>query len=59
LIENTDGRRLRHRWEDAIEVGPREMVCDVDWINVAQVKVQWQTLVNKWMNHWIALKVGK
>jgi hypothetical protein len=37
----------RLRWKDNINMGMKEMGCaDVDWIEVAQGKVQWWSLVN-------------
>jgi hypothetical protein len=34
--------RLRHRWENIIEIDCTETVCeDVDWINLIQDRVHW------------------
>jgi hypothetical protein len=43
--------RPRHKWEDNIRIAPRGIVWeDVDWIKLAQDRVQWRTLVNTIMN---------
>jgi hypothetical protein len=40
-------RRPRHRWEDNIKIGLREVGCgNMDWINLAQDRNRWQALVN-------------
>jgi hypothetical protein len=37
----------RRKWEDNIKIGLREMVWDnMDWINLAQNRDQWRTLVS-------------
>jgi hypothetical protein len=42
--------RLRHQWEDNI----REIGIDgVNWIHLAQDRVQWQAFVNTVMNLWV------
>jgi hypothetical protein len=44
-------RRPRHTWEDNIKVDLKETACEnVDWIHLAQDRVQWQTLANMIMN---------
>jgi hypothetical protein len=53
--EKSEGKRPlgkpRRRWEDNIRMGLREIgwKC-VDWIHLAQGRVQWQALVNTVMN---------
>jgi hypothetical protein len=45
--------RPRRRWVHNIEVDLRKIVRDVmDWIDLAQDKDQWRTLVNTVMNLW-------
>jgi hypothetical protein len=44
-------RRPRHRWVDNIKMDLREIGWDgMDWIDLAQDKDQWRTLVNTVMN---------
>ena len=43
--------RPRHRWEDNIKIDLQEVGCGgMDWIDVAQNKDRWRTLVNAVMN---------
>ena len=43
--------RPRHRWEDNIKMVLQEVGCaSMDWIDVAQNRGRWQTLVNAVMN---------
>jgi hypothetical protein len=43
--------RPRYRWEDNIRMDLREIGwCGMDWIDLAQDKDQWRTLVNTIMN---------
>ena len=43
--------RPRNRWEDNIKMDLREVGCGgMDWIEVAQDRDMWQTLVNAVMN---------
>jgi hypothetical protein len=43
--------RPRRRWEDNITMNPQEVGCGVmGWIELAQVKDRWRTLVNAVMN---------
>jgi hypothetical protein len=45
-------RRPRHRYEDNITLDIKETGCEgVEWIQLAQGKVQWCTLENRAMNH--------
>jgi hypothetical protein len=44
-------RRSRHRWEDAIRKGLREIgLRGVDWIQLAQDRDQWRAVVSAVMN---------
>jgi hypothetical protein len=46
--------RLRHRWEDGIRKYLREIGWgNVEWIQLAQDRDQWHTLVNMVMNPWV------
>jgi hypothetical protein len=46
--------RPRHRWEDNIKLDLREMGIDgVNWIQLAQDRVQWQAFVNMVMSLWV------
>ena len=43
--------RPRRKWEDKIKMDLQEVGCgDLDWIELAQDRVSWQTLVNAVMN---------
>jgi len=43
--------RPRHRWEDNIKMDLQEVGCGVmDWIELAQDRNRWRTLVNGVMN---------
>jgi hypothetical protein len=43
--------RLRRRWEDNIKMNLRERGIDgVNWVQLAQDRVQWQACVNTVMN---------
>jgi hypothetical protein len=43
--------RLRRKWADNIKIDLREIGWDgVDWIELAQDRYQWRTLVNTVMN---------
>jgi hypothetical protein len=43
--------RPRHRWEDNIKVDLREIEIDgVNWIQLAQDRVQWWAFVNTVIN---------
>jgi hypothetical protein len=54
LVGNPEGRPLgrpRRRWVDNIKMDLREIGWDgVDWIDLAQDRDQWRTLVNTVMN---------
>jgi hypothetical protein len=52
------GKRLlgrpRHRWEDGIRIDLREIgLGGVDWIQLAQNRDQWQSVVSAVMNLWV------
>ena len=43
--------RPRRRWEDNIKMDLQEVVCGaMDWIELAQDRDRWRTLVNAVMN---------
>jgi hypothetical protein len=45
---------LMHRWEYNIKLDLREIVISgVNWIWLAQDRVQWQAFVNTVMNLWV------
>jgi hypothetical protein len=55
LVGRPEGRRplerLRHRWEDNIKMDLREIGIDgVNWIQLAQDRIQWRAFVNMVMN---------
>jgi hypothetical protein len=57
LVVKSEGRRPvgrpRHRWEDSVKMDHQEVGCGgMDWIDLAQDRNRWQTLVNVLMNHW-------
>jgi hypothetical protein len=46
--------RSRHRWEDNVRTDLREIGIDgVNWIQLAQDRVQWQTFVSMVINLWV------
>ena len=46
------GGRPSRRWEENIKMDLQEVGCgDMDWIELAQDKNRWRTLVNVVMNH--------
>jgi hypothetical protein len=54
-VENPEERtplgRPSHEWKHNIKMGLRGIGCgDMDWIDVAQDRDQWKTLVNTGMN---------
>jgi hypothetical protein len=58
LVGRPEGKRplgrSRHRWEDNIKLDLREIGIDgVNWIQLAQDRVQWQVFVNTVMNLWV------
>jgi len=55
LVGKPEGKRPlgrpRHRWEDNIEMDLQEVGCGgKDWIELAQDRDSWRTLVNALMN---------
>jgi hypothetical protein len=55
LVGNREGKRPlgrpRHRWEDNIKMDLKEVESEgMDWIELAQDKDRWRTLVNAVMN---------
>jgi hypothetical protein len=58
LVGRPEGKRPvgrpRHRWEDNIKLDLRETGINViNWIWLAQDRVQWQAFVNMVMNLWV------
>ena len=58
LMERPDGNRPlgrpRHRWEDNIKMGLREVGwVGIEWIDLAQDRDSWRALVNAVMNFWV------
>jgi hypothetical protein len=61
LVGRPEGKRPlerpRHRWEDNIKMDLREIGIDgVNWILLAQDRVQWRAFVNTVMNLWVPLR---
>jgi hypothetical protein len=52
--------RPRHRWVDNIQMDLRK-ICwgDMDWIDLAQDRDQWRSLVSMVLNLWVSINVGK
>ena len=55
LVEKPEGKRPQGtpccRWEDNVKRGLQAVVCeDVDWIELAQDRDSWRTLLNAVMN---------
>jgi hypothetical protein len=55
LVGRPEGKRPlgrpRHRWEDNIKMDLREMgINGLNWIQLAQDRVQWQALVSRVIN---------
>jgi hypothetical protein len=55
LVGRPEGKRLlgrpRRRWEDNIKLDLREIEIEwANWIQLAQVRVQWRAFVNTVMN---------
>jgi len=47
-------RRPRRRWEDNIKMDLQVIECGVmEWIELAQDRDRWRTLVNAVMNLWV------
>ena len=59
LVGKPEGKRLlgrpTRRWEDNIKMDFREIGCvGMDWIELAQDRDRWQTVVNAVMNLWVS-----
>ena len=55
LVGKPEGKRPlgrdRHRWEDNIKMDLQEVGCgSMEWIELAQDRDRWQTLLNAVMN---------
>jgi hypothetical protein len=55
-VGKPEGKRLlgrpKHGWEDSIKMDLLEVRCGgMDWIDLAQDRDRWRTLVNAVMNH--------
>ena len=55
LVENPEGKRPlerpKRRWEDNIKMDLQEVGCgSMDWIELAQDRDRWRTLMNAVMN---------
>jgi len=62
LVGRPEGRRPlgRHRrmWRDNIKMDLREIGIDgVNWIGLAQDRVQWRAFVNTVMNPWLPSQI--
>jgi hypothetical protein len=58
LVGKREGRRPlerpRRRWEDNIKMDLREVGWGgIDWIDLAENRDRWRTLVNTVMNLWV------
>jgi len=58
LVGKPEGKRPlgrpRHRWEDNTKMDLKEVGCGgMDWIELAQDRDSWHTLVNVAMNLWV------
>jgi hypothetical protein len=58
LVGRPEGKRplgrYRHRWEDNIKMDLRVIgINGVNWIQLAQDRVQWQAFVNMVLNLWV------
>jgi hypothetical protein len=63
LVEKPDGERplgkRRHRWEENIKMGLQEVgFGGMDWIELAQDRDRWRTLVNAILNIRVPQNVG-
>ena len=55
MVGKPEGKRQfgrpKRRWEDNIKMDLREVACEgMDWIELAQDRDRWRTLVNEAMN---------
>ena len=58
LVAKPEGKRPlgrpKHRWEDNIKMDLQEVGCvGMDWIELAQNRDGWQSLVNAVINLWV------
>ena len=58
LVGKLEGKRPlgrpRRRWVDNIRMDLQEVGCGyMDWIELAQVRYRWRTLVSAVMNFWV------
>jgi len=58
LVGKPEGKRPlgrpKPKWEDNIKVDLQEVGCGcMDWIEMAQVRDRWRTVVNSVMNLWV------
>ena len=52
--------RPRHRWKDNIKMDLQEVGCGcMDWIELAQDRDRWWSLVNAVMNLRVSIKFGE
>jgi hypothetical protein len=58
LVRRFNGKRplgrRRHKWEDNIKMDLREIEIGVNWIWLAQDRVQWQLFMNTAMDRWVS-----
>jgi len=57
LVGKTGGKRVplnpRRRWKDTIKMDVHSGDRDMDYINLAQEREKWRSLVNATVNFWI------
>jgi len=47
-------KKKKITWKDNIKMDLKKMKCKgIDWIHLAQNRMQWWTVMNKGMNHWV------
>jgi len=64
LVGKPEGQRPlgrpRHRWKDNIKMDLQEVGCGcMDWIELAQDRDRWWSLVNAVMNLRVSIKFGE
>jgi len=58
-VENSPLGRPRSRWEDNIKMDHEEIGCGgMDWVELAQDRDRWRTLVNAVMNLRVPYNTG-